>query len=266
MTRHDGGHDAAIRDKVRQLAPWFQNIQLGDGLATAPEHYLGDYPRFKFELFAHALPADLSGKTVLDIGCNAGFYSCEMKRRGAARVVGLDTDERYLAQARFVAETLGFDDIQFDRVSVYDVAALGERFDLVIFMGVFYHLRHPLLALDLIREHVAADMLLFQTMQRGSDDVADAPDDHPFHKPGTFDPPAYFDEPGYPKMHFIERAYAQDWTNWWAPNRACSEAMLRAAGFSIECRPESEVYICRVAPVPYGDFGGPMAVYPRKVT
>jgi tRNA (mo5U34)-methyltransferase len=265
MTRCDAGRDALLRDRVQQLAPWFQNIELGEGLFTAPEHYLGDYPRFKFERFAHALPADLSGKSVLDIGCNAGFYSCEMKRRGASRVVGLDTDERYLAQARFVADTLGCDDIHFERLSVYDVAALGERFDLVIFMGVFYHLRHPLLALDLIREHVAGDMLIFQTMQRGSDEVTDAPDDHPFHKPGTFDPPAYFDEPGYPKMHFIERAYAQDWTNWWAPNRACSEAMLRAAGFSIECRPESEVYICRVAPVPFEDFG-PMAVYPRKVT
>ena len=141
--------------------------------------------------------------------------------------------------------------------------ALGERFDLVIFMGVLYHLRHPLLALDLIREHVAGDLMLFQTLQMGSPEIADVPADHPFHKPGTFDPPEYFMDPGYPKMHFIEREYAHDWTNWWAPNRACSAAMLRAAGFTIESNSEEEVFLCRVAPVPYSEYG-PAAAYPAR--
>jgi tRNA (mo5U34)-methyltransferase len=251
----------SLRARVEALAPWFHNIDLGDGLTTAPEHFLGDYPSFKFKRFAEAIPADLTGKSVLDIGCNAGFYSVEMKRRGAARVVGIDSDERYLAQARLATEALGFDGIEFRNLSVYDVAALGEKFDLVIFMGVLYHLRHPLLALDLIREHVAGDLLLFQTMQQGSKEVYPVPDDHPFHMPGTHQPPAFFDEPGYPKMHFIEREFAHDWTNWWAPNAAASQAMLRAAGFTIEAQPESEVYLCRVAPVPYDDYG-PHAVYP----
>jgi 2-polyprenyl-3-methyl-5-hydroxy-6-metoxy-1,4-benzoquinol methylase len=122
----------------------------------------------KFRNFAAALPESLEGKSVLDIGCNGGFYSLEMKRRGAARVLGVDYDDVYLNQARFAAEVLGAE-IEFAKLSVYDVATLGERFDLVIFMGVFYHLRHPLLALDLIHEHVARDLLLFQTMQRGSE-------------------------------------------------------------------------------------------------
>ena len=252
-----------LREEMEALGPWFHNIQLADDLSTAPEHFLGDYPQLKFERFAHALPKDLAGKTVLDIGCNAGFYSFEMKRRGAARVVGIDSDERYLAQARFVAKALGHDGCEFRKLSVYDVAELGERFDLAIFMGVLYHLRHPLLALDLIREHVAGDLMLFQTLQRGSEEVADVPEDHPFHVPGTYDPPAYFDEPGYPKMHFIERKYAGDWTNWWAPNRACSEAMLRSAGFRIEAHPEAEVYVCRVAERPFAEHG-PAAVYPSR--
>lgn len=248
---------------VEKLGPWFQNIDLGNGVTTAPDHFLGDYPTFKFARFAHVLPADLSGKSVLDIGCNAGFYSVEMKRRGAARVVGIDSDERYLDQARFACAALGFDDIEFRNLSVYDVAALGERFDLVIFMGVLYHLRHPLLALDLIREHVSGDLMLFQTMQQGRADVLDVPADHPFFVPGTTTPPAYFDDPGYPKMHFIEREIAHDWTNWWAPNAACSQAMLRSAGFSIEAQPEGDVYLCRVAERPYAQHG-PAAVYPLK--
>ncbi len=262
---HPAGDRATeLRAQVEALGPWFHNIDLGHGVTTAPDHFLGDYPRFKFARFADAIPADLTGKTVLDIGCNAGFYSMEMKRRGAARVVAIDSDDHYLAQASFVAQTLGFDDIEFRKLDVYDVAALGEKFDLVIFMGVLYHLRHPLLALDLIREHVAGDMMLFQTMQQGSKDVLEVPEDHPFHVPGTNNPPAYFDDPSYPKMHFIERKFANDWTNWWAPNKAASQAMLRAAGFTIEAQPEHEVYLCRVAPVPYGDWGDGMAVYPAR--
>ena len=250
----------AIRARVAELAPWFHNIRLGD-VETAPDHFLGDYPRFKFETFAHVIPDDLTGKTVLDIGCNAGFYSVEMKRRGAARVVGIDSDERYLAQARLACEVLGFDGIEFRNLDVYQVARLGEKFDLVIFMGVLYHLRHPLLALDLIREHVAGDLMLFQTLQQGSTEVLDVPADYEFFEPGTTTPPAFFDDPGYPKMHFIEREFAHDWTNWWAPNTAASRAMLRASGFAIEAQPEGDVYLCRVADVPYGKYG-PMAVYP----
>lgn len=252
-----------LQAEVAALGPWFQNIDLGDGIATAPDHFLGDYPAFKYRRFMDALPEDLSGKSVLDIGCNAGFYAIEMARRGAARVLGIDSDARYLDQARLASGALGFGEIEFAALDVYDVARLDETFDLVIFMGVLYHLRHPLLALDLIREHVAGDMLLFQTMQQGSNEVAKVPADHPFHKPGTFDPPDYFNEPGYPKLHFIEREFAHDWTNWWAPNAACSQAMLRAAGFTIEAQPEAEVYLCRIAPVPYADMGQ-AAVYPAR--
>jgi tRNA (mo5U34)-methyltransferase len=254
--------DDDLRARVAALAPWFHNIHLPGEIETAPEHFLGDYPTFKFAEFGACVPIDLTGKTVLDIGCNAGFYSVEMRRRGAARVVGIDSDERYLAQARLATEALGFaGEVEFRNLSVYDVAALRERFDLVIFMGVLYHLRHPLLALDLIREHVADDLLLFQTMQQGSGEVMDVPEDHPFYLPNSWTPPPYFDDPRYPKLHFIEQRFAGDWTNWWAPNRAASEAMLRSAGFTVEQHPVPDVYLCRVAERPYGQYG-PAAVYP----
>src|SRR4051812_32087072 len=161
-------HDE-IQQRVRSLGKWFHNLNLR-GVWTAPDHFLGDYPYIKFRNFSHAIPSDPRGKTVLDIGCNAGFYSLEMKRRGAERVVAVDFDELYLAQAKFAAEVLEVD-IEFRKLSVYDVALLGEKFDLVIFMGVLYHLRHPLLALDLIREHVAKDLMMFQSLQRGSSEV-----------------------------------------------------------------------------------------------
>lgn len=244
-----------LEESIAALGPWFQNLRLG-GVQTAPEHFLGDYPEVKFSRFRDALPSDLSGMSVLDIGCNAGFYSLEMKRRGAEWVLGIDTDEHYLRQARFAARTLDID-VEFRRMAVWDVGALGRRFDLVIFMGVLYHLRHPLLALDLIHEHVAGNLLLFQSMQRGSAEPANVKPDYDFNEP------APFDNPGYPRLHFIESYYAHDQTNWWVPNRACAEAMLRSSGFSIEAHPEEEVYLCRWQPIEVPP-DGPHCVYPLK--
>jgi tRNA (mo5U34)-methyltransferase len=233
------GRAPTLAERIRDLGPWFHNLVL-DGIETAPDHFLGDYPRQKFERFAAALPADLRGKTVLDVGCNAGFYAFEMKRRGAARVVAIDTDRRYLAQARLASRVLGLE-LELRELDVYRVAELGERFDLVIFMGVLYHLRHPLLALDRLYDHVVGERLLFQSMLRGPAPPEVAPD-YPFTET------AAFERPGHPGLYFVEHRYAGDWTNWWIPNRACAEAMLRSSGFVIEARAEDEVYLCRRGP------------------
>jgi tRNA (mo5U34)-methyltransferase len=245
--------DQALKEDIAALGPWFHNLRLR-GVQTAPNHFLGDYPEIKFAHFRDAIPDDLTGKTVLDIGCNAGFYSLEMKRRGAEEVLGIDTDDHYLQQARFAAKIEG-SKVEFRRMAVWDVAKLGRKFDLVIFMGVLYHLRHPLLALDLIHEHVAKGLLLFQSMQRGSKGVLEVDNDYEFNTDAPFDHPAY------PKMHFVEHRYAHDETNWWIPNRACVEAMLRSAGFSIEQQPEEEVYLCRWHPIDCPP-DGPHCVYP----
>jgi tRNA (mo5U34)-methyltransferase len=242
-----------VRARVEELRPWFHNLELM-GVRTAPDHFLGDYPTVKWRGFAHAVPADLTGKTVLDIGCNAGFYSMEMKRRGAARVVGIDSEDLYLEQARFAAGVNGLD-IEFRKLSVYDVAQLGEKFDFVIFMGVLYHLRHPLLALDLLYEHVVGDLLLFQSMQRGSTEVEEPEINHHFWETELFD------RPGWPKMFFVEHRYADDPTNWWIPNLAGAEAMLRSAGFEIVEHAEQEVYLCRRGRIVDNE---PRAVYPAR--
>ncbi|HEX2020763.1 MAG TPA: TIGR04290 family methyltransferase [Aurantimonas sp.] len=231
MTQRD------IESRVQALAPWFHNMDL-NGIETAPDHFLGNYPAFKWNGFRHLVPEDLKGLRVLDIGCNAGFYSLEMKHRGADLVVGIDSDPRYLEQARLAADVAGLD-IEFEQLSVYDVAQLGQKFDFVIFMGVFYHLRHPLLALDLIHEHVAGGDLLFQSMLRGQPRVSPVKADYDFENPKPFE------DEGFPRMAFIEHRYADDPTNWWVPNRAGIEAMLRSAGFRIECANDDEVYLCR---------------------
>jgi tRNA (mo5U34)-methyltransferase len=228
-----------IRERVAALGDWFHNLNLG-GVQTAPNHFLGDYPAVKWRQFADAIPQDLSGRSVLDVGCNGGFYSIEMKRRGAARVVGVDSDTRYLAQARFAAEVYGAD-IEFREMSVYELPALDDRFDIVLFMGVLYHLRHPLLALDILHEHMCRDLLVFQSMLRGSAALPALKPDYSFSESD------HFEDEAYPRLYFVEQKYAGDPTNWWIPNRACAEAMLRSAGFDIVAHPEDEVFICRRA-------------------
>jgi tRNA (mo5U34)-methyltransferase len=82
--------------------------------------------------------------------------------------------------------------------------------------------------------------MVFQSMQRGSRELMDVEPDYDFNDAVPFD------EPAYPKMYFIEHRYSHDETNWWVPNRACVEAMLRSAGFRVEAHPEEEVYLCRI--------------------
>ncbi len=225
-----------LQARIIELGPWFHNLDI-KGVKTAPNHFLGDYPNFKWQGFRNIIPEDLEGRSVLDVGCNAGFYSLEMKRRNAGRVVGIDSDPRYLRQARFAAEQSGLD-VEFRQMSVYDVGKLGDTFDLVIFMGVLYHLRHPLLALDLLHQHVVGDQMLFQCLQRGDERIPDLQENYEFSEW------AMFDRPDYPKLFFVEERYASDPTNWFVPNKAAMEAMLRSSGFTIESNPEREVYLC----------------------
>jgi tRNA (mo5U34)-methyltransferase len=236
---------AELQKRIESLGEWFHNIDLG-GVQTAPHHFLGNYPEIKWSGFRHAIPSDLHGKSVLDIGCNAGFYSIEMKKRGADRVVGIDFDDRYLAQAEFAAEMSGAD-IEFRKMSVYDIGQLKEKFDWVLFMGVLYHLRHPLYVLDLLHDHVVKDRMVFQSLMRGSRKTPDLEPNYPFENKEIFQ------TEGFPLMYFVEKKYAGDPTNWWIPNRACAEAMLRSAGFRIVDHPESEVYICAVEPTRESD-------------
>lgn len=239
----DSDERAHLTQRISELGEWFHNLNL-HGVHTAPHHFLGDFPSIKWRQIAHAIPPDLSGATVLDIGCNGGFYSIEMKKRGASRVLGIDVDDRYLNQARFAAETLGID-LDLEKCSVYDVDTLPGQFDYVLFMGVFYHLRYPLFALDKVIKKVSGK-LIFQTMVRGSAEVQHWESDYPFWNTEIFE------ERNFPAMYFVEKSYSHDPTNWWIPNRAAVEAMIRSSGLSIDAHPEPETWICTPSAVKTG--------------
>lgn len=209
----------ALQSALDQLGPWYQNIEVAPGIWTNPS--LPYHPRDRW-LAIQPFVGDLSGKTVLDIGCNAGFFAMRLKERGASRVVGIDINPTVLRQARFLSDRFGLD-LELQQRSAYDIVELGP-FDIVLCLGVLYHLRHPLLALDNIAE-ICRERLFTQMVMRGPSDE--------FVPAGNYDltEHAVFDIPTFPRMFFIERSFDNDSTNWWFATRSCFTAMLRSAGF-----------------------------------
>jgi tRNA (mo5U34)-methyltransferase len=231
----------ASRAEIESLGPWFHNLHLPGGMQTAPDHVLGDFPSVKWRQIEPFMAADLRGQRVLDIGCNAGFYSFELARRGAD-VLAIDIDPHYLRQARWAARQFDVHArIEFRTASVYDLQDGRERFDIVWFLGVLYHLRHPLLALDILRE-ITGRQLVLQTMTMPGEGAAG-----PAPSIGLAER-EQLSRPSWPCMAFIEGELADDPTNWWAPNPACVEALVRAAGFTVIGRPGHEIYFCEPNP------------------
>jgi len=223
-----------LTEQIAALGPWYQNIEVAPGVWTNPD--AGDYPGSRWRALEPWVPADLTGKTVLEVGCNAGFFSIEMKKRGAARVVGIDIMPHVIAQARFPSARLG-QPIELRQTSVYDLAPLG-AFDIVVCLGVLYHLKHPLYALEQIAA-ACRSTLYFQSVVRGS--VED------------FEPAANYDisesdvftRPEFPKLFFVERSFNADSSNWWFATHSCLKAMLRVSGFSrVQTMTDPELFVC----------------------
>lgn len=215
--------------EIARLAPWFHDIEIAEGIWTNPEGTGPgrDYPASRWRLIQPLLP-DVTGKSCLDVGCSSGFFSVQLKQLGARRVVGIDLGEqsRAIEQARFVASVMNLD-IEFHELSVYDVECLNEQFDLILFLGVLYHLRHPLLALEKLRS-VCRGTMIMQTVttRHGSfvglpvdkDLSLRAPELHHFH---------------FPTLRFVEHSLDGDHSVWYVPNAEAVLAMLRATGFVI---------------------------------
>jgi tRNA (mo5U34)-methyltransferase len=229
---------STLQHELEQLGPWFHNLHLPDGTQTCPDHRLGDFPNAKWQKLARHLPTDLSGVTVLDIGCNAGFYSFELARRGAM-VTAIDSSEHYLSQARWAARVTGLSErVRFEQRQVYELGATTRTWDIVLFMGVLYHLRYPMLGLDIVSRCVGA-LLVLQSVLTPDDGEAEVPPDLDLSER------APLVKPGWPRLSFIERRLAGDPSNWWAPNHACLAAMVRSAGMRIVGEPLEEFLLCQ---------------------
>lgn len=226
---------------IKKMSPWFHNIHLPTGDQTAPNHFLGDFPKFKWQKIKEVIPQRLDGWKVLDVGCNAGFYSIELAKRGAA-VTAIDLDQHYLNQARWVARQFHLEEaIDFRQMQVYDLAHLEETYDLVWFMGVFYHLRYPVLALDILSEKTK-NMMVFQTLSTPGQEEMMVPDDVEFHKREILHDRAW------PKMAFVPHRLAGDPTNWWIANHQGILSLLHSCGMDVTALPDIETYIAKTNP------------------
>lgn len=220
-----------IQERIEKLGPWFHCIELGEGLVTKTASAVGEpveHPRPTWEKVRACLPEDVSGKSVLDVGCNAGFYAVELKRRGAARVVGVDSQRSLVRQAAFVRDALGLD-IEYARASVYDLdpRELGQ-FDVVLALGLIYHCKHLVLALERLYG-VTRELLILETAVYPP---KKAPASFEYDVGGlrpTLHPLAYVENPSEAK----EAVY-----NWFLPGVESLRALLRNVGFdSVEVFP-----------------------------
>jgi tRNA (mo5U34)-methyltransferase len=196
---------ADVRQELEQLGPWYHTIELENGLTTPGRSRVSA----KFDQFADQLPADLTGQRVLDLGCNAGGIAVQLARRGA-RVVGVEASGTYYRQACWVRDRLGLD-IEYHNTTVYDIGRLPGTFDIVMFLGLFYHLRYPQLMLDLIATKCDGIMLMNTPVVQSPAGVME------LRLPEGLDRVTQTAEPRY---------------NWWFPSPSALARMLSVAGFT----------------------------------
>ncbi len=239
---------AQLEAGVERLRPWFHRIELPEGVVTKTESVFDepvDHPAGTWRRVQKVLPRDLSGKTVLDIGCNAGFYSFEAKKRGAARVLGVDTQRHHIRQATWVRDELGID-VDFQRRSVYDLSGSDPgRFDVVLALGLIYHCKHLVLALERIFR-VTARLLILETAVLPAAATRRWPSQIPGHRESLW-PLGYFDN----RPEAKEAVY-----NWFLPSLEAVRTLLRNVGFehvtTVSTADRRALLVSETAPGPAG--------------
>jgi tRNA (mo5U34)-methyltransferase len=236
VAKGDPGARAEMAKTLDRLGPWYHNVEFAPGIMSNPSN--ADYPASRWRVLDQDIPTDLCGKSVLDIGCNSGFFSLEMKKRGAARVVGVDIMPHLLAQSRFASHWFGLP-LELYECGAYDVRSLESKFDIVVFIGVLYHLKHPLYALEQISS-ICNEAMYFQSAVRGPLGDIEPLDDYPAAEA------AVFDQPAWPKLYFIEKKFNGDESNWWFATRSCLKAMVRTSGFGdVQDTSNPEIFVCK---------------------
>ena len=183
---------------------WFHTIELGNNITT---NGISDNLNILKKI---QLPDDLSGLSVLDIGARDGFFSFEAEKRNAKRVVAIDLwDEKQGVSKKgfdFAKKALN-SNVEELTMNLYNVSPKIGKFDIVLLLGVLYHLRYPLLALEKIA-NITNTLLIIETEV-----------DYIYKRT-----PIMSFYPGCKGIKTKEN-------NWWSPNPSAVEFMLKDVGF-----------------------------------
>jgi tRNA (mo5U34)-methyltransferase len=200
----------SIMEQVRSVK-WMHSIDLGNGITTP-----GEWRRQTKGIWDALEQIDFYGKKVLDIGCWDGLWSFEAERRGAAQVYATDLlSQRHLQETpafRVAHRILNSKVIYDPNMSVFDVAKLKiTDFDVVLFCGIYYHLKEPLLALAKLRT----------VMKEGAKIIVEGEVHNNLEKPMA-------------SFFYRERYVPQDPSNWWVPNIRCLKEWGECCFFDVE--------------------------------
>ena len=227
-----------VETELESLGWWYQHFQLPNGMWTGDGQEPAYLPQGRWEMIEPYVPADLRGKTVLDLGGNAGYFSIQMKKRGAARCVLVDPFREFLSQAEFAARQFQVE-LELIRADAHTYClTTEERFDYVLLLGLLYHLKYPGLVLDRAAE-MTKERIYVATAVIGPE--VEGPARKANYEKLTDDDLLL--DPGFPKVAFVEERYNNDPTNWWLPNHAAMPAMMRSAGLRVIARPHSHVLV-----------------------
>jgi tRNA (mo5U34)-methyltransferase len=208
-----------IVDSINEIKVWHHKIDLGNGVVTPG---LQDTPQLLTQI---NLPANLSGMRVLDLGARDGFFSFECEKRGASEVVALDYVDWELTGFKICHEYLN-SRVKFINGNIYSLnkGELGS-FDLVLFLGLIYHLRHPVLALDRI----------YDVMNPGGSIIVESHTiDHGLVGVNGEWTSLNSEYSRLQMAQFYSNGkLGNDVTSPWAPNQLCLEMMAQDSGFRI---------------------------------
>lgn len=227
-----------VEREMQSLGWWYQHFAFPNGVRTGTGQEPGYDAETRWNLIKPYVPEDLKGKTVLDLGGNCGYFSIQMKLRGAARCVLVDPFVEFIRQADFSAKQF---EVQLELVNqdahLYCLTT-EERFDYVLFLGLLYHLKYPGLVLDRLAE-MTKQRIYIQSNVIGGEDR------NYVYKPDyqRYTEDSLLEDPAYPKLIFVEDLYNGDATNWWFPNYNALAAMVRSAGLKVVDRPHSHIIV-----------------------
>lgn len=200
----------ALIRKVIEIGPWFHSIDVGENVRTReiaplPGPQPADHPRKRWADLIDAVPIDLSGKRILDIGCADGFYSIEFSRRGALEVVAVDPWRKHIERIAWLKEHFGLPNITpvVGGIEQMTVEEIG-KFDVVFMLGLLYHLKDPLTGIEAVSK-------LSNELYLESISIFDEENSYLYLKPPQ------------ESVHHISK---------WIPTTRCIRDMLKMVGFS----------------------------------